>query len=298
MSSVKERIQAILDRHIIVKDAAIGTTLVGTRRDLVPDLVSIDEPERVVAMYEASIKAGAVIITTNTFLADPLMLAQCGVERTTDEVVAAALSAARAARQKSEKEVFIAGSIGPSTRNISLAIDLKEEELRASYRTLITALDREGADIFLIESITDVRNAEIAAELCREIAPEKPIIFSAVLSKIGGLLISGRSVEKYVEDVSKFEPLAIGFNCSHGVKNIVDNIELLTRYTSLPTYAAPSAGVPDARGRHPETAKKHTETLRAAAERGLLSIVGGCCGTTVDFTRSIAQMARHYKPRK
>lgn len=298
MSSVKERIQAILDRHIIVKDAAIGTTLVGTRRDLVPDLVSIDEPERVVAMYEASIKAGAVIITTNTFLADPLMLAQCGVERTTDEVVAAALSAARAARQKSEKEVFIAGSIGPSTRNISLAIDLKEEELRASYRTLITALDREGADIFLIESITDVRNAEIAAELCREIAPEKPIIFSAVLSKIGGLLISGRSVEKYVEDVSKFEPLAIGFNCSHGVKNIVDNIELLTRYTSFPTYAAPSAGVPDARGRHPETAKKHTETLRAAAERGLLSIVGGCCGTTVDFTRSIAQMARHYKPRK
>lgn len=298
MSSVKERIQAILDRHIIVKDAAIGTTLVGTRRDLVPDLVSVDEPERVQAMYEASIKAGAVIITTNTFLADPLMLAQCGVERTTDEVVAAALSAARVAREKSEKEVFIAGSIGPSTRNISLAIDLKEEELRASYRTLITALDREGADIFLIESITDVRNAEIAAELCREIAPEKPIIFSAVLSKIGGLLISGRSVEKYVEDLSKFEPLAIGFNCSHGVKNIVDNIELLARYTSLPTYVAPSAGVPDARGHHPETAKKHTETLRAAAERGLLSIVGGCCGTTLDFTRSVAQMARHYKPRK
>lgn len=298
MSSVKERIQAILDRHIIVKDAAIGTTLVGTRRDLVPDLVSVNEPERVQAMYEASIKAGAVIITTNTFLADPLMLAQCGVERTTDEVVAAALSAARAAREKSEKEVFIAGSIGPSTRNISLAIDLKEEVLRASYRTLITALDREGADIFLIESITDVRNAEIAAELCREIAPEKPIIFSAVLSKIGGLLISGRSVEKYVEDLSKFEPLAIGFNCSHGVKNIVDNIELLARYTSLPTYVAPSAGVPDARGHHPETAKKHTETLRAAAERGLLSIVGGCCGTTLDFTRSVAQMARHYKPRK
>lgn len=298
MSSVKERILAILDRHIIVKDAAIGTTLVGTRRDLVPDLVSVDEPERVQAMYEASIKAGAVIITTNTFLADPLMLAQCGVERTTDEVVAAALSAARAAREKSEKEVFIAGSIGPSTRNISLAIDLKEDELRASYRTLITALDREGADIFLIESITDVRNAEIAAELCREIAPEKPIIFSAVLSKIGGLLISGRSVEKYVEDLSKFEPLAIGFNCSHGVKNIVDNIELLARYTSLPTYVAPSAGIPDARGHHPETAKKHTETLRAAAERGLLSIVGGCCGTTLDFTRSVAQMARHYKPRK
>jgi 5-methyltetrahydrofolate--homocysteine methyltransferase len=264
----------------------------------VPDTLSISDYERVVAMYEASIKAGANIITTNTFMADPLMLASCGVETKTEEVVAAALRAAREAREKSGKEVFIAGSIGPSTRNITLAIDLTEDELRASYRTLIEALKCEGADILLIESVTDVRNAEIAAELCREIAPELPIIISATLSKIGGLLVSGRPVEKFVEDVSKFEPLAIGFNCSYGVKNVVDNIELLTRFTSLPTYAAPSAGIPDAKGRHPETAKKHTETLRTAAERGLLSIVGGCCGTTVEYTRGVAQMARHYKPRK
>jgi 5-methyltetrahydrofolate--homocysteine methyltransferase len=249
-------------------------------------------------MYEASIKAGANIITTNTFMADPLMLASCGVEASTDDIVAAALRAAREAREKSGKEVFIAGSIGPSTRNITLAIDLTEDELRASYRTLIEALKREGADILLIESVTDVRNAEIAAELCREIAPELPIIISATLSKIGGLLVSGRPIEKFVEDVSKFEPLAIGFNCSYGVKNVVDNIELLTRFTSLPTYAAPSAGIPDQKGRHPETAKKHTETLRTAAERGLLNIVGGCCGTTVEYTRGVAQMARHYKPRK
>ena len=225
-------------------------------------------------------------------------MASCGVSYTTEEVVRAALSAAKKAREASQKEVFIAGSIGPSTRNISLAIDLKEEELRDSYKSLIEALHKHGVDIFLIESITDVRNAEIAAEVCHEVAPETPIIFSAVLSKIGGLLVSGRSVEKYVEDVSKFNPLAIGFNCSHGVKNVVDNIELLTRFTSLPTYVAPSAGLPDGKGKYPETVKKHTETLRAAAEKGILSIVGGCCGTTAEYTRSIAQMARHYKPRK
>ena len=298
MSNIQERIKELMQRHRLIKDGAIGTTLTGTRRDIVPDTLSISDYERVVAMYEASIKAGANIITTNTFMADPLMLASCGVETKTEEVVAAALRAAREAREKSGKEVFIAGSIGPSTRNITLAIDLTEDELRASYRTLIEALKREGADILLIESVTDVRNAEIAEELCREIAPELPIIISATLSKIGGLLVSGRPVEKFVEDVSKFEPLAIGFNCSYGVKNVVDNIELLTRFTSLPTYAAPSAGIPDAKGRHPETAKKHTETLRTAAERGLLSIVGGCCGTTVEYTRGVAQMARHYNPRK
>ncbi len=298
MNTIHNRIKELMQRHILVKDAAIGTTLTGTRRDIVPDTLSISDYERVVTMYEASIKAGANIITTNTFMADPLMLASCGVETSTDEIVTAALRAAREAREKSGKEVFIAGSIGPSTRNITLAIDLTEDELRASYRTLIEALKREGADILLIESVTDVRNAEIAAELCREIAPELPIIISATLSKIGGLLVSGRPIEKFVEDVAKFEPLAIGFNCSYGVKNVVDNIELLTRFTSLPTYAAPSAGIPDQKGRHPETAKKHTETLRTAAERGLLNIVGGCCGTTSDYTRGVAQMARHYKPRK
>lgn len=296
--NTSDRIKELLERHIIVKDAAIGTSLIGTRRDILPELISINEPQRIVAMYKESIKAGARIITTNTFLSDPLSLASCGVTHSCDEVVAAALSAARIAREESEKEVFIAGSIGPSTRNITLAIDLSEEELRASYRTLIEALNREGADIFLIESITDVRNAEIAAEECHKVAPERPIIFSATLSKIGGLLVSGRPIEKFVEDVTKFEPLAIGFNCSHGVKNIVDNIELLARFTTLPIYAAPSAGMPDSRGKYPESVKKHTESLRTAADRGLLSIVGGCCGTTVEYTRSVAQMARHYKPRK
>lgn len=298
MSTIRERFAELLQRHIIVKDAAIGTTLVGNRRDVAPDSLSLSDPAKVMAMYEASIKAGATIITTNTFLSDPLMLKSCGVEQTCEEVVEASLRIAHEARERSGKELFIAGSIGPSTRNITLAIDLTEDELRASYRTLIEALTKHGVDLFLIESITDIRNAEIAAELCSEIAPDTPIIFSATLSKIGGLLISGRSVEKYVEDVTKFNPLAIGFNCSYGVKNVVDNIELMTRYTSLPTYVAPSAGIPDGKGKYPETAKKHTETLRTAAEKGLLSIVGGCCGTTADYTRSVAQMARHYKPRK
>ena len=298
MSTIRERFAELLQRHIIVKDAAIGTTLVGNRRDVAPDCLSLSDPEKVMAMYEASIKAGATILTSNTFLSDPLMLKSCGVEQSCEEVVSASLRIAHEARERSGKELFIAGSIGPSTRNITLAIDLTEDELRASYRTLIEALKKGGVDLFLIESITDIRNAEIAAELCTELAPETPIIFSATLSKIGGLLISGRSVEKYVEDVTKFNPLAIGFNCSYGVKNVVDNIELMTRYTTLPTYVAPSAGIPDGKGKYPETAKKHTETLRTAAEKGLLSIVGGCCGTTADYTRSVAQMARHYKPRK
>lgn len=298
MSNVKERIGELLQRHIIVKDSAIGTALTGTRRDILPEMVGIEDVGRVSDVYRASITSGATLLTTNTFLADPLSLQSCGVTFTTEDAVAKSFEAIAEARKGCDRELFVMGSIGPSTRNISLAIDLTEDELRASYRTLVEALHKHGADIFLIESITDIRNAEIAAEVCREVSPTTPIIFSATLSKIGGLLSSGRSVEKFVEDVTKFEPLAIGFNCSHGVKNVVDNIALLVRYTTLPTYVAPSAGLPDAKGRYPETIKKHTETLRAAAEQGLLSIVGGCCGTTAEYIRSVAQMARHYKPRK
>lgn len=295
--NIRERILDLLTRHIIVADSAVGTALVGTRRDVCSDELSITDSAKVIELHLSAIKAGARIITTNTFLADPLTLVASGATHSTGEVVKASVAAAREAVVRSEKEAFIAGSIGPSVRNISLATDISEEALRESYRTLIDALAREGVDIFLIESITDVRNAEIAAEECRRISPETPIIFSAVLSKIGGLLISGRTIERYVEDVEKFEPLAIGFNCSSGVKNMVDNLALLVRYTQRPTYCSPSAGIPDGKGRYPETAKKHTETLRTAAERGLLSIVGGCCGTTADYTRSVAQMARHYKPR-
>ena len=296
--SIKSRMQELLQRHIIVKDHAVGTALVGTRRDVCPDTLAITEPDKVLTLHCEAIKAGARIITTNTFLSDPLMLRECGVEYSTKQVVAASTELARKAREMSDKEVFIAGSVGPSTRNISLATDLTEEQLRDSYKELIVALVEGGVDILLIESITDIRNAEIAADVCKECAAEVPIIFSATLSKIGGLLLSGRSIEKYVADVVKYEPLAIGFNCSYGVKNVVDNIEMLTRYTSLPTYCSPSAGIPDAKGRYAETPTKHAEVLRGAAERGLLSIVGGCCGTTVEHTRRVAQMARHYKARK
>ena len=259
MSNVKERIGELLQRHIIVKDSAIGTALTCTRRDILPEMVGIEDVGRVSDVYRASIASGATLLTTNTFLADPLSLQSCGVTFTTEDAVAKSFEAIAEARKGCDRELFVMGSIGPSTRNISLAIDLTEDELRASYRTLIEALHKHSADIFLIESITDIRNAEIAAEVCREVSPTTPIIFSATLSKIGGLLSSGRSVEKFVEDVTKFEPLAIGFNCSHGVKNIVDNIALLVRYTTLPTYVAPSAGLPDAKGRYPETIKKHTD---------------------------------------
>ena len=148
MSNIEQRIKELLERHIIMADAAIGTSLIGARRDILPDTLSLSDHERVVAMYEASIKAGATIITTNTFLSDPLSLASCGVSYTTEEVVSAALSAAKKAREASQKEVFIAGSIGPSTRNISLAIDLKEEELRDSYKCLIEALHKYGTDVY------------------------------------------------------------------------------------------------------------------------------------------------------
>lgn len=306
--SIRQKINDILQRHIVVADAAVGTALIGTRRDLCADELSITDHERVVALHEAAIRAGARIITTNTFLSDSLSLVASGATHPTEEVVAKSVAAAKQAREsvakeataagKTSKEVFIAGSIGPSVRNISLATDISEEALRESYRALIKALTAEGVDIFLIESITDIRNAEIAAEECRAIAPETPIIFSAVLSKIGGLLLSGRTIEKYVEDVEKFDPIAIGFNCSTGVQSVVDNLSLLVRYTKRHTYCSPSAGIPNAKGEYPESAKRHTEALRKAAENGLLSIVGGCCGTTEKHTLGVAQMARHYKPRK
>ena len=134
MSNIKERILEILSRHIIVKDSAIGTTLVGNRRDVAPDSLSLTRPEAVAAMYEASLQAGAKILTANTFLSDPLLLKSCGIDESCDRVVEASMRIAREAIERSGKEAFVAGPIGPSTRNITLATDLTEDELRDSFQ--------------------------------------------------------------------------------------------------------------------------------------------------------------------
>ncbi len=290
------RLNDLMHERILTLDGATGTMLADRTGRGCCDLLAVDDAAAVEALHRSYIDAGADIITTDTFCSDPLTLASWGLAERCGEIVRAAVRAARRAADAAGREVLVAGSVGPTVRNITLSTDPSEEQLREAYRAVVEPMIGEGADMILVESVCDVRNAEIAVEECRRVRPDIDIVVAAVLSKLPGYLVSGRSIALFAEDLKRIRPTAAGFNCSWGARSVVDNLARLAEATDLPLAAWPSAGVPDASGRFPDSAATFTAEMERAAREGILNIAGGCCGTTPEHIRSLADLCRRYKP--
>ncbi len=290
------RLNDLMHERILTLDGATGTMLADRTGRGCCDLLAVDDAAAVEALHRSYIDAGADIITTDTFCSDPLTLASWGLAERCGEIVRAAVRAARRAADAAGREVLVAGSVGPTVRNITLSTDTSEEQLREVYRAVVEPMIGEGADMILVESVCDVRNAEIAVEECRRVRPDIDIVVAAVLSKLPGYLVSGRSIALFAEDLKRIRPTAAGFNCSWGARSVVDNLARLAEATDLPLAAWPSAGVPDASGRFPDSAATFTAEMERAAREGILNIAGGCCGTTPEHIRSLAAVCRRYKP--
>ena len=290
------RLNDLMHERILTLDGATGTMLADRTGRGCCDLLAVDDAAAVEALHRSYIDAGADIITTDTFCSDPLTLASWGLAERCGEIVRAAVRAARRAADAAGREVLVAGSVGPTVRNITLSTDTSEEQLREVYRAVVEPMIGEGADMILVESVCDVRNAEIAVEECRRVRPDIDIVVAAVLSKLPGYLVSGRSIALFAEDLKRIRPTAAGFNCSGGARSVVDNLARLAEATDLPLAAWPSAGVPDASGRFPDSAATFTAEMERAAREGILNIAGGCCGTTPEHIRSLAAVCRRYKP--
>ena len=290
------RLNDLMHERILTLDGATGTMLADRAGRGCCDLLAVDDAAAVEALHRSYIDAGADIITTDTFCSDPLTLASWGLAERCGEIVRAAVGAARRSADAAGREVLVAGSVGPTVRNITLSTDTSEEQLREAYRAVVEPMIGEGADMILVESVCDVRNAEIAVEECRRVRPDIDIVVAAVLSKLPGYLVSGRSIALFAEDLKRIRPTAAGFNCSWGARSVVDNLARLAEATDLPLAAWPSAGVPDASGRFPDSAATFTAEMERAAREGILNIAGGCCGTTPEHIRSLADLCRRYKP--
>ncbi len=288
----------MMRERIVIADGATGTMLAAHAGAGCCDLLAVERPDVVEALHAEYIAAGADMITTDTFCSDPLTLATWHLEQRCEEIVAAAVDVARRAAAKADRRVLVAGSVGPTTRNISLATDLSEQQLREAYALQIEALLRAGVDVVLIESVCDVRNAAIAAEECRRLSPDVDLVVTATLSKLKGYMVSGRPIDRFADDMKPFAPAAIGFNCSYGAVNVADNVALLAAGCDLALAAMPSAGVPDAAGRFPENEKRFVEAMESLASRGQINLAGGCCGTTPGHIAALAAMCRRYEPRK
>ena len=280
------------------------------------DVLCLTRPEMVRSVHRRYLEAGADIIETNTFNSNKVSQKEYGLSEEVYRLARAGaeiavLEAAEFTARDPEKPRFVAGSIGPTGKTLSMSPDvanpayrdLSFDEMVDSYRPAIEGLMDGGADILLIETIFDTLNAKAAAYAAELVFEEKqyrlPIMFSGTVSDASGRLLAGQNVEAFLISVSHVpDLLSIGFNCALGAEEMRPHIEELAEKAACFVSAHPNAGLPDELGRYHQTPEKMAEIVGGLAKRGLLNIVGGCCGTNPDFIAAIAKAVDGVAPRK
>ena len=288
-------INRVLRRKIVVLDGAMGTALIAKGYKGSLELLNVEAADVVGSLHEEYLKAGADMVTTNTTCADALSLKEYGLEERSYELSRAGAEVARKAVDKystTENPRFVAGAVGPTTRNITLANDTTEEQLAEVYATQIKGLIDGGVDLILIETAMDAANVRIAVEQVRKLSPEMPIIVSAVLSRLEGRVASGATIAKFVEELPMEEILSVGFNCSMGDKQQASALKALAAVSSKPVVLYPALSQPQ------EAPNRFLKPLDTLMRAGGVNIIGGCCGTTPAHIEALAKAAARWRPRK
>lgn len=279
------------------------------------DLLSLTQPEAIEEIHRKYLLAGADIIETNTFSGTTIAMADYQME---DLVYELNYESAKIAKkvcdeftaQNPDKPRFVAGSIGPTNRTASLSPDVNDpgyraitfDELRIAYKQQAEALLDGGSDILLVETIFDTLNAKAALFAIDEIREERnitiPIMVSGTITDASGRTLSGQTAEAFLISVSHLNLLSVGFNCALGAKQLTPYLETLSHNSDFYISAYPNAGLPNAFGKYDESPEFMAEQIREYAEKRLINIVGGCCGTTPPHIKAIADLVKDYEPRK
>ncbi len=282
------------------------------------DLLCITQPQIITAIHKEYLKAGADIIETNTFSSTTIAMADYEMQAYAyDFNVAAALCAKKAIEEyklenpNDTNEKFIAGAIGPLNKTLSLSPDVNNPGFRAltfdeaasAYYQQVKGLVDGGVDIILIETIFDTLNAKAAIFAVKkyfrdEKKPELSIMISGTITDASGRTLSGQTLEAFYISIEHARPLSVGLNCALGAKDMRAHIEELSQIANCFTSAYPNAGLPNAMGEYDEEPHQTAHFLEDWAKEGFVNIVGGCCGTTPDHIKHIAQEVKKFAPRK
>ncbi len=274
------------------------------------DLLSITQPQIVTAIHKQYLDAGADIIETNTFSSTSIAQADYDMQSLAYELNVAAVKCAREAIKQSGKNAWVAGAIGPLNKTLSLSPDVNNpgfravdfDEVAAAYYEQVSGLVDGGADILLIETIFDTLNAKAAIYAIKKYfrdhnKPSLPIMISGTITDASGRTLSGQTLEAFYTSVAHAKPLSIGLNCALGAKEMRPHIEELSQIASCYVSAYPNAGLPNAMGEYDEAPEDTAHYLEDWAKEGFVNIVGGCCGTTPDHIRHIAESVKNLQPR-
>jgi 5-methyltetrahydrofolate--homocysteine methyltransferase len=279
------------------------------------DLLSLTRPDIIRAIHLDYLRAGADIIETNTFSSTAVSQADYHLESLVYELnlesAKIAVSAAReVTSQNPDKPRYVAGSIGPTNKTASLSPNVNDPGFRAitfdplavAYRDQIRGLIDGGVDILLLETIFDTLNAKAAlfaiGELERDYGRKFPVMISGTITDASGRTLSGQTITAFLYSMSHVDLLSIGINCALGAKDMLPYVAELSAKAPFFTSAHPNAGLPNQFGGYDDTPELMTEQFREYLERGLVNIIGGCCGTTPAHIRAFSELASGFAPRK
>ena len=322
-----EQLYNIIQKRILILDGAMGTAIQKhglTETDFRGqeftnhpvhlkgnnDILTLTQPDIIRNIHRSYIEAGADIITTNTFNSNAVSQAEyhCDklIYRLNYEGAQLAISAAKTAAHP----VFIAGSIGPTSRTLSLSPDVNRPEYRpidfdalaATYAEQVAGLIDGGADILLVETVFDGLNAKAALYAIEHVQAEKhtalPVMLSATINDRSGRTLTGQSLTALYTSVSHYPLFSFGLNCSFGAKDLLPFVTELSQYLPCPLSIYPNAGLPNEMGEYEETPLFTAQCLEQMAKAGLLNIAGGCCGTTPAHIAAIRASLENIPPRQ
>src|SRR4029077_16149633 len=321
-----------LDRRILVLAGAMGTMIqrhglgeqdyrgarfAGHSHDLKGnnDLLVLTRPDVITGIHEAYLDAGADIIETNTFSSTSIAQADYHLEPVVFELNVAAAQLSRGVADAwmarfPGRRCFVAGNLGPTNRTLSISPDVNDptfravtfEQVRAAYAEQVRGLVEGGVDLLLVETIFDTLHAKAALVTIEEVLEETgrrlPVVISMTITDRSGRTLSGQTVEAFHASIAHVRPLAVGINCALGAREMRPYLAELASITPSFVSCYPNAGLPNAFGGYDEDAATTSALLREFADAGLLNLVGGCCGTTPDHIRAIADAVRDLPPRR
>ncbi|MBX9759194.1 MAG: homocysteine S-methyltransferase family protein, partial [Beijerinckiaceae bacterium] len=292
-----------------------GTVLVDHGHDLKGnnDILILTQPEAIRDIHLAYFLAGADICETNTFSSTSIAQADYGCEAYVHALNRDGARLAREAGDMAQKQDgrrrFVAGALGPTNRTASISPDVSDpgfraitfDQLREAYCEATLGLIEGGADLLLIETIFDTLNAKAAyAGACDAFAQsgvELPVMLSGTITDLSGRTLSGQTPEAFWNSLAHVNPVSVGLNCALGAREMRAHVAELSRIADTLVCAYPNAGLPNEFGLYDESPEYMAGLMGEFADSGLVNIVGGCCGTTPDHIRALAERVRNVKPR-
>lgn len=300
-------IRTELSKRILILDGAMGTMLQRKGLQGNSESFNLTNPETIGEIHNEYIEAGADIITTNSFSANSISQSEYNLSDKAGQMAEAAARIARKAADEAPRKIWVAGSVGPTSKSLSLAQNINGPIFRPysfdgmaeAFEVQIRGLVKGGVDLLLFETCFDALNTKAALYAIGHIpeASDIPIMISASMSDRSGRTLTGQTMEAFYRSVQHCSPLSFGLNCSLGAEEMIPLIAEVASFATCAVSCYPNAGLPNEMGEYDETPSQMAESVRKMALAGSVNIVGGCCGTTPEHIKAVAEAVRGISPR-